>query len=154
MFEHAFLATESDAPVRDLPLFSVQFASNAASVIVPFGKDKIRIWEPSSAVDDTILKELSGESALLGMKKEVQNLSDLETGDLTHEQLQQKGLLETCRLIPTRWVTTDKKEGGIARCRIVIKDVAKNSESARTLGISFPTPSSDALQTFLWLAVL
>ena len=75
VFEHAFLA-ESVAPVRDLPLFSVQFASNATSVIVPFGKDKIRIWEPSSAVDDTTLKELRGESALLGMKKEVQNLSD------------------------------------------------------------------------------
>ena len=152
VFEHAFLATESDAPVRDLPLFSVQFASKATSVIVPFGKDKIRIWEPSSAVDDTTLKELAGESTLLGMKKEVQNLSDLETGDLyTHEQLQQKGLLETCRVIPTRWVTTDKG-GGITRCRIVIKDVAKNSESARTLGISSPTPSSDALQTFLGLA--
>ena len=59
-------ATDSDEPVRDLPLFSIKFATNATSVVVPFGNFHIRIWEPESSVDDTTLKELSGESALLG----------------------------------------------------------------------------------------
>ena len=108
----AFKATDSDEPVRDLPLFSIKFATTATSVAVPFGNLHIRIWEPESSVDAT-LKELSGESTLLGMRKEIQNLSDLGTGDLyTSEELQSKGLDKGCRIIPTRWVTTDKGGGG------------------------------------------
>ena len=112
MADLAFKATDSDEPVRDLPLFSIKFATTATSVAVPFGNLHIRIWEPESSVDAT-LKELSGESTLLGMRKEIQNLSDLGTGDLyTSEELQSKGLDKGCRIIPTRWVTTDKGGGG------------------------------------------
>ena len=124
---------------RGLPLFSIKFATNATRVLGPFGNLHIRIWEPESSVDDTTLKGLSGESILLGMKKEIQNLSDLGTGDLyTFEELQSKGLDKSCRIIPTRWVTTDKG-GGFTRTRIVIKDVARNQDTARSLGISSPT---------------
>ena len=148
MADLAFKATDSDEPVRDLPLFSIKFATTATSVAVPFGNLHIRIWEPESSVDAT-LKELSGESTLLGMRKEIQNLSDLGTGDLyTFEELQSKGLDKSCRIIPTRWVTTDKG-GGVTRARIVIKDVARNQDTARSLGISSPTPSADALQVLL-----
>jgi len=148
----AFKATDSDEPVMNLPLFSIKFATNATSLVVPFGNLHIRLWEPESSVDDTTLKELSRESALLGMRKEIQNLSDLGTGDLyTQEELQSKGLDKSCRIISTRWVTTDKG-GGVTRARIAIKDVARNQDTARSLGISSPTPSSDALQVLLGVA--
>ena len=52
-------------------------------------------------------------------------------------------------MIPSRWVTT-RKTPTTVRARIVVKDIAgKNSESARALGISSPTPSADALFTVL-----
>ncbi len=85
--------------------------------------------------------------------EEVQNLSDLKTGDLyTWTELEAAGLTTTCRVIPCRWVTVDKG-GGVTRARIVIKDT-RTGESARTLGISSPTPSSDALQLLIGLAGL
>ena len=37
-------------------------------------KISVRVWKPSSSIDDTTL----GESTLLGRKKEVQNLRDLK----------------------------------------------------------------------------
>ncbi len=81
-----------------------------------------RVWKPSSSVDDTTLRELSGESTFLGIKKKVQNLSDLKTGDLyTWAELEAAGLTATCRVIPCRRVTVDKG-GGFTRARIVIKD--------------------------------
>ena len=82
VYQLAFLATKSDDEVRELPLMSVKFENEAGSEVVPFGSHSIRVWKPSSSVDDTTLKEMSGESTFLGMKKEVQNLSDLKTGDL------------------------------------------------------------------------
>eukprot|EP00435_Cladocopium_sp_Y103_P013173 s4145_g3.t1 len=150
--ELSFMATDSDEPVRDLPLFSIRFATNATSVVVPFGNHHVRIWEPESAIDDTTLKELSGKGTLLGMKKEIQNLSDLGTGELYNlQELEAKGWDKSCRIIPTRWVATDKG-GGITRCRIVVKGIAKNQDSARVLGISSPTPSADAQQALLGVA--
>ena len=78
-------------------------------------------------------------------------MSDLGTGDLYTFELQTKGLDKTYRIIPTRWVTTDKG-GGVTRARIVIKDVARNQDTARSLGISSPTPSVDALKVLLGVA--
>ena len=69
----------------------------------------------------------------------------------THEELESKGLDKSCCIIPTRWVTTDKG-GGVTRARVVIRDVARNQDTARSLGISSPTPSSDALQVLLGVA--
>ena len=49
------------------------------------------------------------------------------------------------RTIGCRWVTTRKTIDAV-RTRKVVKDVAeKNMPSARSLGISSPTPSSDAM---------
>ena len=55
-------------------------------------------------------------------------------------------------MIPCRWVTVEKG-GDVTRARIVIKD-CKSGASARSLGISSPTPSSDALQLVIGLAGL
>ena len=60
----------------------------------------------------------------------------------------------SCRVIPCRWVTVDKG-GDVTQSRIVIKDCKSQSgESARSLGISSPTPSSDALQLIIGLSGL
>ncbi|CAE7244902.1 unnamed protein product [Symbiodinium sp. CCMP2592] len=135
---------------------SVQFAPNSTSVVLPFGKrSHLRLWKPSSAVDDSTLGELSGDQVMEGMVKEVNNLSHMETGDLlTASELQslEKRFPGTLKVIPSRWVTTQKTPTTV-RARIVIKDIAgKNSESARALGISSPTPSADALFTVLGVA--
>ena len=135
---------------------SVQFAPNATSVVVPFGKrSHLRIWQPKSAIDDSTLGELPGDQVMEGMVKEVDNLSNMGTGDLlTAAELQQleKRFPGTLRVIPSRWVTT-RKTPTTVRAGIVIKDIAgKNSESARALGISSPTPSADALFTVLGVA--
>ena len=70
---------------------SVQFAPNATSVVVPFGKrSHLRIWQPKSAIDDSTLGELPGDQVMEGMVKEVNNLSNMGTGDLlTAAELQQ-----------------------------------------------------------------
>ena len=154
-YQLAFLAITSDDEVQEVPLMFVKFGNEAGSEIVPFGSHSIRVWKPSSSVDDTTLREVSGESTFLGMKKEVQNLSDLKTGDLhTWTELEAAGLTATCRVIPCRWVTVDKG-GDVTRARIVIKDCKSQSgASARSLGISSPTASSDALQLIIGLSGL
>ena len=61
---------------------SVQFAPNATSVVVPFGKrSHLRIWQPKSAIDDSTLGELPGDQVMEGMVKEVNNLSNMGTWD-------------------------------------------------------------------------
>ena len=57
-----------------------------------------------------------------------------------------------CKIVPSRWVTADKGSG-VVRAGIVWKDVARGSDSARALGISSPTPLSDALSLLLGIAV-
>ena len=126
-----WLATD-DTPSLELPLFSIRFSPNATSVVIPFGKEKLRLWVPESAIDDTSLKELPGEATLKGMQLEMSNLSDKGCGDVYSS-----GLSKTCRIIPSRWVTADKGSG-VVRARIVLKDVAKGSDSAKALGISSP----------------
>lgn len=118
---HAFLATNSDELVRDLPVYSIRYADNATSVVIRWGAHKVKLWVPECSVDDSTLKELSGESTRAGMKIEIQNLLDLQTGDLyTWDELQAKGLDKTCRIIASRWVTVDKG-AGVTRARLVIK---------------------------------
>ena len=153
--EQAFQVTQH-VPLLSGLLDSVQFAPNATSVVVPFGKrSHLRVWRPRSAVDDSTLSELPGDEVMEGMLKEVNNLSHMETGDLlTASELQalEKKFPGTLRVIPSRWVTTQKTPTTV-RARIVIKDVAgKSSGSARSLGISSPTPSADALFTVLGIA--
>ena len=66
------------------------------------------------------------------------------------------GLGGTCRTIPSRWVCADKGKDDlgnpVVRSRIVLKDISKGSDSARVLGISSPTPSSDGLNLLLSVA--
>ena len=153
----SFLVTESERPCMVLPVSSIRFGDNATSVVASFGDKKIRIWKPVAAVDDASLKELCGEAALQGMVKEMKNLELMEAGDLyTQREYEASGLGGTCRTIPSRWVTADKGKDDlgnpVVRSRIVLKDISKGSDSARVLGISSPTPSSDGLNLLLSVA--
>ena len=59
-------------------------------------------------------------------------------------------LRKTCkglRVIPARWVTALKTESRV-RARVVAKDV-RSKQSARELGFSSPTPSTEALHLVL-----
>ena len=146
-----WLATD-DTPCLELPLFSIRFSPNATSVVISFGKEKLRLWVPESAIDDASLKELPGEATLKGMQLEMSNLSEMGCGDVySASDFEQSGLSKTCGIIPSRWATADKGSG-VVRARIVLKDVAKGSDSARALGISSPTPSSDSLSLLLGIA--
>ena len=153
----SFLMTESERPCMVLPVSSIRFDDNATSVVASFGDKKIRIWKPVAAVDDASLKELCGEAALQGMVKDMKNLELMEAGDLyTQSEYEASGLGGTCRTIPSRWVTADKGKDDlgnpVVRSRIVLKDISKGSDSARVLGISSPTPSSDGLNLLLSVA--
>ena len=153
----SFLMTESERPCMVLPVSSIRFDDNATSVVANFGDKKIRIWRPVAAVDDASLKELCGEAALQGMVKEMKNLELMEAGDLyTQSEYEASGLGGTCRTIPSRWVCADKGKDDlgnpVVRSRIVLKDISKGSDSARVLGISSPTPSSDGLNLLLSVA--
>ena len=86
---------------------------------------------------------------LKGMQLEMSNLSDRDVYSATEFEL--SGLSKTCRIIPSRWVTADKGSG-VVRARIILQDVARGSDSARALGISSPTPSSDAFSLLLGTA--
>ena len=143
-------------PLLEGLIESVQFDHRATSVVVPFGDGQVRIWHPSSAVDDSTLQTLSGEQTFEGMKKEIGDLWDMRTGDLYDSEgvknLKARNPKIQFRIIGTRWVTVQKTPATV-RARLVVKDVAnKHSATARTLGISSPTPSSEALNVLLSLA--
>ena len=146
----AFLTTDSDDIICHLPLASLKFDKNASSSVVSFGDKRIRIWCPSGSIDDSTLEELPGDLTLDGMKTEIGNLDCMQCGDLMTES-EIGDLRKQCRVIPSRWVTT-RKNATLVRARIVLKDIAKGAESARSLGISSPTPSSEALFAMLCFA--
>lgn len=148
----AFLTTESDDIMCHLPLASLKFDANASSTGVPFGDKRIRIWCPSGSIDDSTLEELPGDLMLDGMKAEVSNVSSMKCGDmLTEDELERSGLRNRCRVIPSRCVTT-RKNASLVRARIVLKDIARGEASARSLGISSPTPSAEALSAMMSFA--
>ena len=142
--------------MSDLLVDSVQFGAESDFEVMTFGNQKIKIWKPISAVDDSDMSELPGDQTLQGMVKEVGNLRDMEAGDLMTldgvEKLKRDNPEVNFRTIGCRWVTA-RKTVDTVRSRIVVKDVAeKNMPSARSLGISSPTPSSDAMFLLLGLA--
>ena len=143
-------------PMSDLLVDSVQFGAESDFEVVIFGNQKIKIWNPISAVDDSDMSELPGDQTLQRILKEVGNLRDMEAGDLQTldgvEKLKRDNSEVNFQTIGCRWVTT-RKTVDTVRSQIVPKDVAeKNMPSARSLGISSPTLSSDAMFLLLGLA--
>ena len=155
MLQVATCLTSPEIDLVDSLLFSLKFDANATSVVIPFGNMKIRVWRPASAVDDSTLDDLSGEQTLEGMIKELKTMETQGVGTLYSSQgfenLKLKEPTILFHVIGTRWVTVQKTEATV-RSRMVIKDVARHAASARALGISSPTPSSDALSFLIGLA--
>ena len=105
---------------------------------------EIRVWEPKAAVDDSTLGTLPGNETLDGMLKEIENLNSKR---LAYLYCRGRNPKVKYRTITCRRITTRKGPGpGVVRAQIVVKDVAgKSAASARSMGISSPTPSADAL---------
>ena len=87
------------------------------------------------------------------MRAEVRHMHECEVGEvftLTEWKLKSpkfaKEINSEIRIISTRWVTVAKNDA--VRSRLVVKDVA-SGDSARSLGISSPTPSADAFMIFV-----
>ena len=141
MVSAAFGVTDY-VPLSDMLVDSVQFGAESDFAVMTFGNQKIKIWKPSSAVDDSDMSELPRDQTHDGMIKEVGNLRDMEAEDLMTlegvEKLKRENPEVNVGTIGCRWVTT-RKTVDTVRSRIVLKDVAeKNMPSARSLGISSP----------------
>ncbi len=140
-------------------LESVRFGqqtSAAESCLETFCSGKVRVWKPSDAIDDSSGDILDGQLTFDGMKAEIQHMHACDVGDqmsaedwkIKAKQLE-KQFGSPPRLITTRWVTTAKADK--VRSRIVVKDMNHQEGTARTLGISSPTPSADSLMVVLSL---
>ena len=115
--------------------------------VIDFCGSRVKLWKPSHVISDTTLGELDPEGTFKAMQKECDGL----TGVILSEQKKE----EFCKLhgvkpITCRWVTNEKPESdeGV-RARIVVKDIARGSATARSLAISSPTPSVESLRMVL-----
>ena len=118
-------------------------------VVMDFCGQKIKLWKPSGAVSDVTLRDLPAEGTFLAMQKEIRGLTAVGAGQVLAENVARES---GQRIIGTRWVTNEKEEAqeGV-RTRIVAKDFA-SGQSARSMGISSPTPSIEALRMVLGVA--
>ena len=86
------------------------------------------------------------------MLTEVGNLDRVSAGKpLRQSEATAKADEYGVRIIPCRWVTTEKVidgEDGV-RARIVVKDIASGGGKAKSLGISSPTPSAESIKMAL-----
>ena len=100
-------------------------------------------------MSDVTLRDLPAEGTFLAMQKEIRGLTAVGAGQVLAENVARES---GQRIIGTRWVTNEKEEAqeGV-RARIVAKDFA-SGPSARSMGISSPTPSIEALRMVLGVA--
>ena len=110
---------------------------------------EVRLWRPSEAVDDTTLTPLDSKLTYEGMKEEVTNMTKCKVGKvlLGSDVDELRRSCKNLRVIPARWVTAFKTESRV-RARVVAKDV-RSKQSARELGFSSPTPSTEVLHIVL-----
>ena len=142
---------------NEIMVESVRFSQQIdtpESCIETFCGGKVRVWKPSDAIDDSSGELLDGQLTYDGMQAEIQHMEACAVGDQMSAEdwkvkaLQlQRELGVTPRLITTRWVTTAKADK--VRARIVVRDMNHQEGTARNLGISSPTPSSDSLMVVL-----
>ena len=119
--------------------------------VIDFCGSRVKLWKPSHVISDTTLSELDPEGTFKAMQKECDGLTAVKAGVILSEQKKE----EFCKLhgvkpITCRWVTNEKPESdeGV-RARIVVKDIARGSATARSLAISSPTPSVESLRMVL-----
>ena len=125
--------------------------SKGGCKVIDFCGSRVKLWKPSHVISDTTLGELDPEGTFKAMQKEWDGLTAVKAGVILSEQKKE----EFCKLhgvkpITCRWVTNEKPESdeGV-RARIVVKDIARGSATARSLAISSPTPSVESLRMVL-----
>ena len=144
--------TGADMFFEDQSLQSVVYQGSSKSEAVSFCGSSIKVWKPDYAVDDSTSNTLDGNLTFSGMLTEVKNLDRVCAGKpLRQSEATAKADEYGVRIIPCRWVTTEKVidgEDGV-RVRIVVKDIASGGGKAKSLGISSPTPSSESIKMAL-----
>ena len=149
------LATSATGPeMFHVDVTSIKFEAGVTHVSekIWLCDTEVRLWKPTEAVDDTTLTPLNPDLTYEGMKEEVTNMTKCEVGKVLLGP-EVEDLRRTCkglRVIPARWVTAFKTETRV-RARVVAKDV-RSKQSARELGFSSPTPSTEALHLVLSIA--
>ena len=127
-------------------------SAKAKSQTVEFCGSKLKVWQPSSAVSDVSMAELNGDATFKGMLKELGGLSSCKAGNVMNKaQAEAYCHKHGIQVLASRWVTNEKTDtdgAEIVRSRLVVKDF-RGSKSARSLEISSPTPSVEALRTVL-----
>ena len=119
------------------------------SVSMELGGSTVLLWKPDAIVDDQTLQELNLDQGFEGMKEELTNLQQCQTGTIAGEA-EIKELTRThpnTRVINSRWVAAYKSAERV-RTRIVAKDY-NHGATAKSLGYSSPTPSIEALHLVL-----
>lgn len=119
------------------------------------GGIKVRVWRPTSAIDDTTCGSLDPDLTWQGMVQETCHLEECGTGTaISAVELEElKRAKGNVRCISCRWVTTQK--GDAVRSRMVAKDIAGSNtglNSAKQLGFSSPTPSCESVMILLGMA--
>ena len=144
--------TGADMFFEDQSLQSVVYQGSSKSETVSFCGSSIKVWKPDYAVDDSTSNTLDGNLTFSGMLTEIGNLDRVCAGKpLRQSEATAKADEYGVRIIPCRWVTTEKVidgEDGV-RARIVVKDIASGGGKAKSLGISSPTPSSESIKMAL-----
>ena len=116
------------------------------------GGSKVLVWRPDEFIDDTTLAQLDPNQGFAGMCEELANLEQCKTGIL-YDEAQVNNMRKShpaTRVISSRWVAAYKSPVRV-RARIVAKDL-KTKTSARELGFSSPTPTTDGLYVAMSIA--
>ena len=127
-------------------------SSQVQSKTIKFCGSKLKVWKPSAAVSDVTMAHLDGEATFKGMLRELAGLDGCKAGrPMSKEQADAYCTEHGISVLASRWVTNEKEDtdgAEIVRSRLVVKDF-RGSKSARSLEISSPTPSVEALRTIL-----
>ena len=111
--------TGADMFFEDQSLQSVVYQGSSKSETVSFCGSPIKVWKPDYAVDDSTSNTLDGNLTFSGMLTEVKNLDRVCAGKpLRQSEATAKADEYGVRIIPCRWVTTEKVidgEDGVAR---------------------------------------
>ena len=129
--------------MSDVRFHVESIAYDGSKEVIDFCGSRVKLWKPSHVISDTTLGELDPEGTFKAMQKECDGLTAVKAGVILSEQKKE----EFCKLhgvkpITCRWVTNEKPESdeGV-RARIVVKDIARGSATARSLAISSPRPA-------------
>ncbi len=101
--------TGADMFFEDQSLQSVVYQGSSKSETVSFCGSSIKVWKPDYAVDDSTSNTLDGNLTFSGMLTEVKNLDRVCAGKpLRQSEATAKADEYGVRIIPCRWVTTEK----------------------------------------------